>query len=135
MIQTQKYSSVLGPETPHNFLALGRRYYKDATDDTGTDFYDVVYSAEDGNGYNVGLHVNTSLYTKPYGADHGIRTAWVSWSNWDNGEKYPAIVNDTAHWGGICFPKSGVTTIFDAYGKYSIPDKDTGHGPYSGYGG
>lgn len=135
MIQTQKYSSVLGPETPHNFLALGRRYYNDANDYTGTDFYDVVYSAEDGNGYPVGLHVNTSLYTKPYGADHGIRTAWVSWSAWDNGEKYPAIVNDTTHWGGICFPKSGVTTIFDAYGKYSIPDKDTGHGPYSGYGG
>lgn len=135
MIQTQKYSSVLGPETPHNFLALGRKYYNDANDMTGTDFYDVIYSADGGNGYNVGLHVNTSLYTKPYGADHGIRTAWVSWSAWDNGEKYPAIVNDTSHWGGICFPKSGVTTIFDAYGNYSIPDKNTGHGPYSGYGG
>ena len=135
MIQTQKYSSVLGPETPHNFLALGRRYYKDATDDTGTDFYDVVYSAEDGNGYPVGLHVNTSLYTKPYGADHGIKTAWVSWSNWDSGQKYPAIVNDTTNWGGIAFPSSGKATIFDAYGKYSIPDKDTGHGPYNGYGG
>ena len=135
MIQTQKYSSVLGPETPHNFLALGRRYYKDATDDTGTDFYDVVYSAEDGNGYPVGLHVNAPLYIKPYGADHGIRFAWVSWSAWDFGERYPAIVNDTANWGGIAFPSSGKATIFDAYGKYSIPDKDTGHGSYNGYGG
>ena len=135
MIQTQKYSSVLGPETPHNFLALGRRYYKNATDDTGTDFYDVVYSAEDGNGYNVGLHVNTSLYTKPYGADHGIRTAWVSWSNWDGGQKYPAIVNDTANWGGIAFPKSGRVTLFDANGRYYSPDRNTGIGPYNNYGG
>lgn len=133
MIQTQKYSSVLGPETPHNFLALGRRYYKNATDDTGTDFYDVVYSAEDGNGYNVGLHVNTSLYTKPYGADHGIRTAWVSWSNWDGGQKYPAIVNDTANWGGIAFPSSGKATIFDASGHAFWPTQS--YGPYNGYGG
>lgn len=133
MIQTQKYSSVLGPETPHNFLALGRKYYNDANDYTGTDFYDVVYSAEDGNGYNVGLHVNTSLYTKPYGADHGIRTAWVSWSNWDEGQKYPAIVNDTANWGGIAFPSSGKATIFDASGHAFWPTQS--YGPYNGYGG
>lgn len=133
MIQTQKYSSVLGPETPHNFLALGRKYYNDANDYTGTDFYDVVYSAEDGNGYNVGLHVNTSLYTKPYGADHGIRTAWVSWSNWDGGQKYPAIVNDTANWGGIAFPSSGKATIFDASGHAFWPTQS--YGPYNGYGG
>ena len=133
MIQTQKYSSVLGPETPHNFLALGRRYYNDATDDTGTDFYDVVYSAEDGNGYPVGLHVNAPLYIKPYGADHGIRTAWVSWSNWDGGQKYPAIVNDTANWGGIAFPSSGKATIFDASGHAFWPTQS--YGTYNGYGG
>lgn len=133
MIQTQKYSSVLGPETPHNFLALGRKYYNDANDYTGTDFYDVVYSADGGNGYNVGLHVNTSLYTKPYGADHGIRTAWVSWSNWDEGQKYPAIVNDTANWGGIAFPSSGKATIFDASGHAFWPTQS--YGSYNGYGG
>lgn len=133
MIQTQKYSSVLGPETPHNFLALGRKYYNDANDYTGTDLYDVVYSAEDGNGYPAGLHVNTSLYTKPYGADHGIRTAWVSWSNWDGGQKYPAIVNDTANWGGIAFPSSGKATIFDASGHAFWPTQS--YGPYNGYGG
>ena len=138
MIQTQKYSSVLGPETPHNFLALGRRYYKDATDDTGTDFYDVVYSAEDGNGYPVGLHVNAPLYIKPYGADHGIRTVWVSWSGqsgWDGGERYPAIVQDSTQWGGIAFPKSGRVTLFDANGRYYTPDRNTGIGPYNNYGG
>lgn len=133
MIQTQKYSSVLGPDTPHNFLALGRRYYNDANDMTGTDFYDVIYSADGGNGYNVGLHVNTSLYTKPYGADHGIRTAWVSWSNWDGGQKYPAIVNDTANWGGIAFPSSGKATIFDASGHAFWPTQS--YGTYNGYGG
>lgn len=133
MIQTQKYSSVLGPDTPHNFLALGRKYYNDANDYTGTDFYDVVYSAEDGNGYPVGLHVNTSLYTKPYGADHGIRTAWVNWSNWDSRQKYPAIVNDTANWGGIAFPSSGKATIFDASGHAFWPTQFYGY--YNGYGG
>lgn len=135
MIQTQKYSSVLGPASPHNFLALGRRHYNDANDMTGTDFYDVIYSADGGNGYNVGLHVNTSLYTKPYGADHGIRTAWVSWSNWDGGEKYPALVQDCSYWGGVAFPKSGRVTLFDANGHYYTPDRNTGIGAYNSYGG
>lgn len=134
MIQTQKYSSVLGPETPHNFLALGRRYYNDANDMTGTDFYDVIYSADGGNGYNVGLHVNTSLYTKPYGADHGIRTAWVSWSAWDGGERYPAIVQDGINWGGIAFPRSGHVTLFDWDGHYYTPYRAVGHKHYT-YGG
>ena len=132
MIQTQKYSSVLGPETPHNFLALGRRYYNDATDDTGTDFYDVVYSAEDGNGYPVGLHVNAPLYIKPYGADHGIRTVWVSWNQWNNGEKYPAIVQDGTNWGGIAFPSTGSVTLFDANGSAFWPSQK--YGAYNNWG-
>lgn len=136
MIQTQKYSSVIGPETPHNFLALGRRHYNDATDDTGTDFYDVVYSAEDGNGYPVGLHVNTSLYMKPSGASHSMRTAWVSWSGWDNGEHYPALISGGHMWGGIAFPSSGKATIFDPYGHtFWLTDANSNrNNPYTSWG-
>ncbi len=136
MIQTQKYSSVLGPETPHNFLALGRRHYNDATDDTGTDFYDVVYSAEDGNGYPVGLHVNSSLYMKPSGASHSMRTAWVSWSGWDNGEHYPALISGGHMWGGIAFPSSGKPTIFDPYGHtFWLTDANSNrNNPYTSWG-
>lgn len=127
------YSSDLGPSSPGGFFALGHETTSEAN---GTDRgIDIAYVTKPINDWEKGLHVRTSMHILPPGADHGIRTAWVSWSAWDNGEKYPAIVNDTSNWGGICFPKSGVTTIFDAYGNYSIPDKNTGHGPYSGYGG
>lgn len=69
----------------------------------------------------------------PSGADHGIRTAWVSWSAWDWGERYPAIVQDGINWGGIAFPKSGRVTLFDHDGRYYTPDRDTGHGAYNDY--
>lgn len=67
------------------------------------------------------------------GADHGIRNVWVSWSGWDGGEKYPALVNDTSNWGGIAFPKSGRVTLFDASGHYYCPDRNTGLGVYDNY--
>lgn len=77
----------------------------------------------------------TGLKVFPSGADHGIRTAWVSWSGWDGGERYPAIVQDGPNWGGICFPKSGHVTLFDDDAHYYTPDKNIGIGGYDGYGG
>lgn len=68
-----------------------------------------------------------------YGVDHGIKNVWVSWSNWDGGERYPALVNDIGYWGGIAFPKSGRVTLFDADGRYYCPDKSTGLGAYDNY--
>lgn len=68
-----------------------------------------------------------------YGVDHGIKNVWVSWSNWDGGEKYPALVNDIGYWGGIAFPKSGRVTLFDADGRYYTPDRNTGIGAYDNY--
>ena len=117
---------------PASFLALGSGK---KTNEKGTTFHnlDVIYSATSRSGYPVGLHVNAPLYIKPYGADHGIRTAWVSWSNWDGGQKYPAIVNDTANWGGIAFPSSGKATIFDSKGHAFWPTQN--YGTYNGYGG
>ena len=68
-----------------------------------------------------------------YGVDHGIKNVWVSWSGWDGGEKYPALVNDIGYWGGIAFPKSGRVTLFDADGRYYCPDRNTGSGAYDNY--
>lgn len=61
----------------------------------------------------------------------GIRTAWVSWSDWHN-EKYACLVNDGPYWGGIAFPYNGNTVIFSWSGKR---DSWAGSGPrYTGYG-
>ena len=119
---------------PASFLALGNGK---KTNEKGTTFHnlDVIYSATSRSGYPAGMNVNTHLHILPPGADHGIRTAWVSWSGWDGGEKYPALVQDGANWGGVAFPKSGRVTLFDANGRYYTPDRNTGIGPYNNYGG
>lgn len=67
-------------------------------------------------------------------AQNGIRTAWVSWSDW-NSEKYPCFVNDGGNWGGIAFPKNGNVILFNNAGKrYNIYEtKD--NKVYNNYGG
>lgn len=119
---------------PASFLALGSGKN---TVEKGTTFHnlDVIYSATSRSGYPAGMNINTHLHILPPGADHGIRAVWVSWSNWDGGEKYPALVQDGPYWGGIAFPKSGRVTLFDAYGRYYTPDRNTGIGSYNNYGG
>lgn len=127
------YSSDLGPKSPGGFFALGHEITSEAN---GTDRgVDIAYVTKEINGWEMGLHVRTPMHILPPGADHGIRTAWVSWSNWDNGEKYPALVQEGSNWGGIAFPKSGQVTLFDANGRYYTPDRNTGIGPYNNYGG
>lgn len=119
---------------PASFLALGSGK---KTNEKGTTFHnlDVIYSATSRSGYPAGMNVNTHLHILPPGADHSIQAVWVSWSNWDGGEKYPALVQDGSYWGGIAFPKSGRVTLFDANGRYYTPDRNTGIGPYNNYGG
>ena len=53
-----------------------------------------------------------NLHVKPVYASHGIRTAWVSWSDWGSNQKIPCIVNDTNNWGGIAFPSNGRVVLF-----------------------
>lgn len=67
-------------------------------------------------------------------AQNGIRTAWVSWSDWNN-EKYPCFVNDSGNWGGIAFPQNGNVVLFNHAGKrYNIYEtKD--NKLYNNYGG
>ena len=119
---------------PASFLALGSGK---KTNEKGTTFHnlDVIYSATSRSGYPAGMNVNTHLHILPPGADHSIQAVWVSWSNWDGGEKYPALVQDGSYWGGIAFPKSGRVTLFDANGRYYTPDRNTGIGSYNNYGG
>ena len=58
-----------------------------------------------------------NLHVKPNGSSAGIRTAWVSWSDW-GGEKCACIVQDNNYWGGIALPKGGDPVIFNT--KYRV---------------
>lgn len=56
-------------------------------------------------------HFDWDIHVKG-GGSHGIRTAWVSWSDWGSNQKIPCIVNDTNNWGGIAFPSNGRVVLF-----------------------
>ena len=124
-------TSTLGPKSPGGFFAIGHEQIGDngATSDKTID---IAYVAKQINGWKQGLHVNTTIYSKPAGASHNMRTAWVSWSNWDAGEHYPAIISDGKWWGGICFPSTGKVTLFDPYGHAMWLTQ--GNTPYSAWG-
>lgn len=76
-----------------------------------------------------------NLHVKPVYANHGIRTAWVSWSDWGSNQKNPCIVQDKDNWGGIAFPSNGRVVLF-THGYRINTDglpKDKG-GTYNGWG-
>ena len=70
-----------------------------------TENYTGTYNHGDFNILDGNLHVKG-------GGSHGIRTAWVSWSDWGSNQKIPCIVNDTNNWGGIAFPSNGRVVLF-----------------------
>lgn len=70
-----------------------------------TENYTGTYNHGDFNILDGNLHVKG-------GGSHGIRTAWVSWSDWGSNQKIPCIVNDTNNWGGIAFPSNGQVVLF-----------------------
>ena len=76
-----------------------------------------------------------NLHVKPVYASHGIRTAWVSWSDWGSNQKIPCIVNDTNNWGGIAFPSNGRVVLFTHSYRINTDGlpKDKG-GAYNGWG-
>lgn len=79
-------------------------------------------------------HFDWDIHVKG-GGSHGIRTAWVSWSDWGSNQKIPCIVNDTNNWGGIAFPSNGRVVLF-THGYRINTDglpKDK-VGSYTGYG-
>lgn len=112
------YSSSLGPSSPGGFFAIGHEttQSQQGVTDRGID---IAYVTKPFNEWKKGLIVDTTMYMKAPGSSNHIRTAWVSWSNWDNGEHYPAIVSDGKWWGGVAFPTSGKVTLFDPYGHAS----------------
>ena len=69
------------------------------------------------------------------GATHGIRTAWVSWSDWGSNQKIPCIVQDADNWGGIAFPKNGRTVLFTHDHRVTVADLPGHNGSYNGWGG
>lgn len=56
-------------------------------------------------------HFDWDIHVKG-GGSHGIRTAWVSWSDWGSSQKVPCIVQDKDNWGGIAFPANGRVVLF-----------------------
>ena len=56
-------------------------------------------------------HFDWDIHVKG-GGSHGIRTAWVSWSDWGSNQKIPCIVQDKDNWGGIAFPSNGRVVLF-----------------------
>lgn len=79
--------------------------------------------------------ISGNFHVKPNGSSHGIRTAWVSWSDWGSNQKIPCIVQDTTNWGGIAFPSNGRVVLF-THGYRINTDglpKDKA-GSYNGYG-
>lgn len=76
-----------------------------------------------------------NLHVKPVYANHGIRTAWVSWSDWGSNQKIPCIVQDANNWGGIAFPSNGRVVLFTHDHRINtdgLPKDKVGS--YNGYG-
>lgn len=69
------------------------------------------------------------------GATHGIRTAWVSWSDWGSWQKVPCIVQDKDNWGGIAFPSNGRVVLFTHGARIDTDRLPTDGGIYNGWGG
>lgn len=76
-----------------------------------------------------------NLHVKPVYANHGIRTAWVSWSDWGSNQKIPCIVQDKDNWGGIAFPANGRTVLFTHERRVTVADLPAHGGGYNGWGG
>lgn len=75
-----------------------------------------------------------NLHVKPVYANHGIRTAWVSWSDWGSNQKIPCIVQDKDNWGGIAFPANGRTVLFTHERRVTVADLPAHGGSYNGWG-
>lgn len=79
--------------------------------------------------------ISGNLHVKPNGANHGIRTAWVSWSDWGSNQKIPCIVQDKDNWGGIAFPANGRTVLFTHDRRVTVADLPGQNNRYNGWGG
>lgn len=118
----QQYGSPYGGD----FFSLARSIQGPPTYYNG-----FLYEATGSGKHEVGSHFFDPIYIHPYGANNYMKAAWVSWTAWDNNERYPAWVQAGSNMGGIAFPKSGEVTLFTASGKSFTPSQ--WKGAYTGY--
>lgn len=123
-----------------DYIAIGQ-YTPTNSQKTTKAFSPAISYSETGFGWaqqNIHMYKPTTFHSDVHmnvsSTGYGIRTAWVSWSDWNN-EKYPCFVNDTSNWGGIAFPSNGNAVMFNSAGKrFNIYEtKDNKY--YNGYGG
>lgn len=113
----------LDPVMWYSYTGQGAAYADQLVIQKKTQFFDKV-------NFQGGVRIGVT------GANHGIRTAWVSWSDWGSNQKVPCIVQDKDNWGGIAFPANGRAVLF-THDKRINTDKlpTDGPGRYNGYGG
>lgn len=122
-----------------DYIAIGQ-YTPTNTAKTSKAFSPAISYSETGFGWaprNIHMYKPTTFHSEVHmnvsSAVCGIRTAWVSWSDWNN-ERYPCFVNDSGNWGGIAFPSNGNVIMFNSAGKrFNIYETKDKH--YDGYGG
>lgn len=123
-----------------DYIAIGQ-YTPTNTAKTSKAFSPAISYSETGFGWlprDIHMYKPTTFHSEVHmnvsSAVCGIRTAWVSWSDWNN-EKYPCFVNDSDNWGGIAFPSNGNVAMFNGAGmRFNIYETNKDK-HYNGYGG
>lgn len=111
----------LDPVMWYSYTGVGAAYADQLVVQKKTQFFDKV-------------NFQDNLHVKPGGSSHGIRTAWVSWSDWGSNQKIPCIVQDASNWGGIAFPANGRTVLFTRDHRVTVADLPGHNGSYNGWG-
>lgn len=121
-----------------DYIAIGQ-YIPTNSQKTSRAFTPAISYSETGVGWaprDIHMYKPTTFHSEVHmkvpSTGYGIRTAWVSWSDWRN-EKYPCIVNDSSNWGGIAFSSDGIVVMFDNTGKRFNLHEMKDH-KYEGYG-
>ena len=121
-----------------DYIAIGQ-YVPTNSQKTSRAFTPAISYSETGTGWaprDIHMYKPTTFHSEVHmkvpSTGYGIRTAWVSWSDWRN-DRYPCIVNDSPKWGGIAFASDGIVVMFDSTGKrfnlHEMKDhKYEGHG-------
>lgn len=112
----------LDPVMWYSYTGAGAAYANQLVIEKTTQFFDKA-------NFQGGVRIGVT------GANHGIRTAWVSWSDWGSNQKIPCIVQDKDNWGGIAFPANGRTVLFTHERRVTVADLPAHGGGYNGWGG
>ena len=113
---------MLDPVMWYSYTGMGCAYADQLVIQKKTQFFDKA-------NFQGGVRIGVT------GANHGIRTAWVSWSDWGSNQKVPCIVQDANNWGGIAFPANGRAVLFTHGYRVNTDKLPRDGGSYNGYGG